>query len=162
MVVVGLPVGAFASTIGVQGDPAPPEELAITDETIEQLARDLAAAALKKKATDVAILDLRGLADYADFFIIATASNARQVRAISDAMRHTARESQGVSPVGSEGQSAGRWALTDFGDIVAHVFERDMRGFYDLDGLWSDAPHLELPNVDVESDDLPEPFFTLG
>jgi len=142
---------------------APPvEDRPITDETIEQLASDLAAAALKKKATDVAILDLRGIADFADFFVIATASNARQARAISDAMRQAAREQHGVSPVGSEGQAVGRWALTDFGDIVAHVFDRDMRGFYDLDGLWNEAPRLPLPQVDPEGDDLPEPFFTIG
>lgn len=138
------------------------EDRPINDENIEQLARDLAAAALKKKATDVAILDLRGIADYADFFVIATASNARQARAISDAMRQTAREDHGVAVVGSEGQTIGRWALTDFGDIVAHVFDRDMRGFYDLDGLWAKAPRLPLPDVEPEADDLPEPFFTLG
>lgn len=143
-----------------QGAP-PPEDPTITDETIEQLASDLAAAALKKKATDVAILDLRGIADFADFFVLATASNARQARAISDAMRQTAREQHGVSPVGSEGHTVGRWALTDFGDIVAHVFDSDMRGFYDLDGLWDEAPRLPLPQVDAETDDLPEPFFTI-
>lgn len=140
----------------------PQEERAITDETIEQLARDLAAAAIKKKGTDIAILDLRDIADFADFFVIATASNPRQVRAISQAMRLEAREKHGVSPVGTEGQEAARWVLTDFGDIVAHVFDRDMRGFYDLDGLWAEAPRLELPDVEVETDDLPEPFFTLG
>lgn len=84
------------------------------------------------------------------------------MRAISDALRLEARERHGVSPVGTEGQEAARWVLTDFGDVVAHVFEKDMRGFYDLDGLWDEAPRLSLPEVEVESDDLPEPFFTLG
>jgi ribosome-associated protein len=134
----------------------------ISDERIEQLAKDLAAAALQKKAHDVAILDLRGLADYADFFVIATANNARQVRAISDAMRMAARELHGISAVGSEGQASGRWALNDLGDVVTHVFERDMRGFYDLDGLWADAPRLALPDVQPDAEDLPEPFFTIG
>ena len=58
-----------------------------------------------------------------------------------------------------EGQATGRWVLADFGDVVVHVFDRDMRGFYDLDGLWRDAPRIDPPEVEV--DELPEPFFTL-
>ena len=142
------------------GAPALTEERPITDESIEQLARDLAVATLEKKAQDVIILDLRGLVDFADFFVLATASNPRQVRAIAESVRLTAKHDHGVNAVGTEGQAGGRWVLCDFGDIIVHVFDRDMRGFYDLDGLWRDAPRLPVPEVEVE--DLPEPFFTLG
>lgn len=150
------------------GASPPQEDRAITDDAIEDLARNLAKAALEKKAQDVRILDLRGLIDFADFFVLATARNPRQVRAISEAVRLAAKHDHGLQVVGSEGQESGRWVLCDFGDIVLHVFDRDMRGFYDLDGLWRDAPTLDLPDVEVESsddddgDDLPDPYFTLG
>jgi ribosome-associated protein len=137
-----------------------PEDRTISQDSIEQLAQDLAKAALEKKAQDVVILDLRGLVDFADFFVLATATNARQVRAIVESVRGAARLDHGVTSSGVEGQGSGRWVLADFGDIILHVFDRDMRGFYDLDGLWRDAPRLEVP--DVEAEDAPEPFFTLG
>ncbi|MFK7927070.1 MAG: ribosome silencing factor [Myxococcota bacterium] len=132
----------------------------MSDDPILDLATALARAALEKKALDVVILDLRGLVDFADFFVLATANNPRQVRAIADSVKLTAKHDFDTMPVGSEGQASGRWVLCDFGDIVVHVFDSDMRGFYDLDGLWRDAPRIDPPKV--ETDDLPEPFFTLG
>ena len=108
----------------------------------------------------MSIIDLRELVSFCDFFVLATAANPRQVRAVAEAVRLAAKHDHGVMSRGAEGTDSGRWVLCDFGDVVVHVFERDMRGFYDLDGLWSDAPRLELPDVQV--DDLPEPFFTLG
>lgn len=147
------------------------EDLAITEpnttdvettieEDILELARALAGACLESKAQDVVLLDLRGRIDFADFFVLATARNARQVRAVADAVKQCAKHDHDTPPVGIEGTTAGKWVLADFGDVVVHVFDRDMRQFYDLDGLWRDAPRLDLP--DVEVDELPEPFFTLG
>lgn len=116
-------------------------------------------------------MDLRELVSFTDYFVCATANNARQVRAIVSAARESARAS-GVTSQGSEGAGLGRWVLCDFGDVVLHVFDRDMRGFYDLDGLWRDAPRLPLPEVtptptdddddleDIEEDDL-GPVFRL-
>jgi ribosome silencing factor RsfS/YbeB/iojap len=145
-----------------RGTPAP-EDRAISDDSIEQFATAVAVAALEKKAQDVVILDLRGRIDYADFFVLATARNPRQVRAIADSVKLVAKHEHDVRATGMEGQEAGRWVLADFGDVVLHVFDRDMRGFYDLDGLWRDAPRLPVPDVEVEADedDLPEPFFTV-
>lgn len=153
---------------------APAEERAITEpiqndahseaEDIEteilELARALAGACLESKAMDVVILDLRDLVDFADFFVLATARNPRQVNAIADAVKQCAKHDHDTPPVGVEGLGTGRWVLADFGDVVVHVFDRDMRGFYDLDGLWRDAPRIDPP--DVQADELPEPFFTLS
>ena len=111
----------------------------------QDLALALAEAALDKKALDLTILDMRGLIDYADVFVICSASNRRQVQAIAEAVRLKGKHDLKVPPVGIEGLQAARWVLVDFGDVVIHVFDAPLRGFYNLDGLWSDAPRLPLP-----------------
>lgn len=116
------------------------------------LAHALSVAALEKKATDLTILDMRGLIDYADVFILCSARNSRQTRAIADELRQIAKHDFGVMPRGLEGQGAGRWMLVDFGDVVVHIFEEAMRGFYNLDGLWRDAPQLPVPEVEVQEE----------
>jgi ribosome-associated protein len=125
-----------------------------------KLATALSTAALEKKATDLIILDMQGLIDYADIFIICSARNSRQTRAIADEIRQVAKAQFGIVPRGLEGQSTGRWLLVDFGDIVVHIFEETMRGFYNLDGLWRDAPQLPVPTVQPEEEE-PESLFSL-
>lgn len=111
----------------------------------EDLARHLAEASLEKKATELAILDMQGLIDYADIFVICSASNRRQVQAIADEVRRHAKHELDLLATAVEGYQAARWVLVDFGDVVVHVFDGALRGFYDLDGLWADAPRLPLP-----------------
>jgi ribosome-associated protein len=124
----------------------------------EVLAQALAKAALDKKARDVVILDLRKLVDYADVFVICTAGNRRQAQAIAEEVRRVGREI-GDRAIGIEGLETARWVLVDFGAVVVHVFDEPLRGFYNLDGLWADAPRLPtpevpvLPNADVHGDD---------
>ena len=111
----------------------------------EQTAQLLAQAALEKKAHDLAILDMRGLINYADIFVICTATNRRQVKAIAEEIRRAAKHDHGLDCIAVEGLAASSWVLVDFNDVVVHVFDESHRGFYDLDGLWSDAPRLPLP-----------------
>ena len=125
----------------------------------QKLANALSVAALEKKATDLVILDMRGLIDYADVFILCSARNSRQTRAIADELRQVAKHDFGITARGLEGQGAGRWMLTDFGDVVVHIFEESMRGFYNLDGLWCDAPQLPVPVVEIREE--AESLFTL-
>ncbi len=103
----------------------------------------IAKAALDKKGEDVTVLDVRGLSSYADYFVIMTADSERQASAIADHLEQTMKE-LGVSKVGVEGYETGRWILVDYGDVVAHVMNRESRGFYDLEGLWADAPRLQV------------------
>jgi ribosome-associated protein len=112
-------------------DPARPTALAI------------AQAGLDKKAEDVMLLDVRGLTSYADYFVVMTADSDRQASAIADSVDETLKK-MGVTKVGVEGYQGGRWILVDFGDVVAHVFNRESRGFYDLEGLWADAPRQQI------------------
>ena len=103
----------------------------------------VAQAALDKKAEDVLVLDVRGLTSYADYFVVVTADSERQASAIADHVDQEMKK-QGTTRVGSEGYESGRWILIDFGDVVAHVMSREARGFYDLEGLWADAPRVAL------------------
>jgi len=154
-----LPTEEPAITEPTTPDVAPDAGESDLEDEILALTMDLAAACIESKAADVTILDLRGMVDFADFFVLATARNPRQVRAVADAARQCAKHDHDTMPVGVEGTTSGKWVLADFGDVVVHVFDRDMRAFYDLDGLWRDAPRIDPP--DVEVDELPEPFFTL-
>jgi ribosome-associated protein len=106
-------------------------------------AMEVARAGLDKKAEDVLVIDVRGLSSYADYFVLMTADSDRQAGAIADAVDEKLK-AQGASKVGVEGYESGRWILIDYGDVVAHVFNREARGFYDLEGLWADAPRFAV------------------
>lgn len=102
-------------------------------------------AVLGRKAIHVVALDVRGLTSIADFFIICSGRSARQVSAIADHVERELRKRK-IKPLSVEGAAEGQWALIDYGHVVVHVFHESARQFYDLDGLWSDAPRLPLPD----------------
>jgi ribosome-associated protein len=110
-------------------------------DTSRPRAEAIARAGLGKKAEDVVILDVRGLTSYADYFVVMSADSERQAGAIAEAVDEEL-EKAGASRLGVEGQAGGRWVLIDYGDVVAHVMSPDARGFYDLEGLWADAPRV--------------------
>ena len=87
--------------------------------------------------------------------MICSAGNRRQVQAIAEAVRQAARHDHGIKNIKVEGLEAARWVLVDVGDVVVHIFDAPLRGFYDLDGLWADAPRLELPEGVESSATLP-------
>ena len=86
---------------------------------------------------------MSAISTYCDAFVICHGTNRRQVRAIAEGIQENLRE-RGVRPLGVEGMEASRWVLLDFGDVVVHVFDEPLRGFYDLDGLWGDAPRMKV------------------
>ena len=105
------------------------------------LAKAIAEHASKAKALDLKILDLRKISSFADFFVIASATSDRQMRAICDrAVMELKKE--GVRPLSLEGYEAGQWILADFADVILHVFTEESRAHYDLEGFWSKAPLL--------------------
>jgi len=112
------------------------------NDPIEDRVRLAVAAALDKKAFDVAVLSVGGLTSIADFFILASASNERQASAIADAIQQRLRDELKVKPLLVEGAVPGRWILLDFGDFIIHVFTDETRRFYGLERLWGDAPNL--------------------
>ena len=100
-----------------------------------------------KKALDIIVLDVRGLTSLADTFIICSGRSNRQLTAIADYIRIDLKK-QGVAPLSVEGLQEGHWVLMDYGDIVIQVFYDDVRRFYDLEGLWSDAPRIRTRALD--------------
>jgi ribosome-associated protein len=89
------------------------------------------------------LLDLSGLSSVADWFYVASADNARQLRSVAEKIVLRAREA-GVRTLGQEGlgRTDSRWALLDLGDVVAHIFLPEARALYDLESLWGDAPRV--------------------
>jgi len=99
-----------------------------------------------KKAEKMAALDLRQIASFTEFFVIASGANQRQVQAIADEISEQLKKQLKRSPVRIEGYSAAEWVLLDYGDFIFHVFDKDAREFYDLERLWRDATRVELPD----------------
>lgn len=112
-------------------------------DTARPTALAIARAGLDKKAEEVTVLDVRGLTSYADYFVVMTADSDRQASAIADHVEKTMKD-LGVSKISVEGYETGRWILVDYGDVVAHVMNKESRGFYDLEGLWADAPRFQV------------------
>jgi ribosome-associated protein len=106
--------------------------------TSESLVHSVIDWALEKKAEDIQVLDLRGVLDVTDFFVIATGFSEIQVQAITDAITDKSRAS-GFDYIGVEGRETGRWALIDYVDVVVHVMLPEEREKYCLDRLWGEA-----------------------
>ena len=103
-----------------------------------------AEAAHDKKAENVLAFDVSEQLAITDAFVLASATNDRQVKAIVDEIEDKLRE-VGAKPIRREGQREGRWVLIDYGEIVVHVQHEEEREFYALERLWRDCPMIELP-----------------
>jgi ribosome-associated protein len=101
------------------------------------------AAADDKKAVDLVVLDLRKAAGFTDFFVIASGTNARQVRAIADSVME-ALAADGVKPAHVEGYDRSEWILLDYFDFIVHIFAPETRVFYSLERLWGNAERIEV------------------
>jgi ribosome-associated protein len=99
-------------------------------------------AADDKQANDLIVLDLRKAAGFTDYFVICSGSNARQVRAIADAVIESL-SAVGVKPAHIEGYDRSEWVLLDYFDFIVHVFAPDTRAFYGLERLWGSAERIE-------------------
>ncbi|WP_224372252.1 ribosome silencing factor [Hyalangium versicolor] len=125
---------------------APPEAPAGPPENprAKALAHKIAQLLLDKKALDVMVLDVRGMASYADYIVLASGDSDRQVSAMAENVHVKIKEEDSLHPSGTEGKETGQWVLLDYGEVVAHLFLNDVRAFYDLEGLWADAPREKL------------------
>jgi ribosome-associated protein len=124
---------------------APWKERILTDLDADETRRwaiTAARAADAKQASDVLVLEVAEVLALCGWFVIASASNDRQVKAICDEVELQVHEAGGPKPRRIEGLDARQWVLMDYGDIVVHVFLQDVREFYDLERLWADVPRL--------------------
>ncbi len=98
---------------------------------------------LDNKANDVVVLNLHGVTDMTDWFIVASGTSDTHVRAVAQNVE-AALAKEGIRPASVEGLTQGRWVLLDYVDFVVHVFHPTMREFYQLERLWGDAPSLAV------------------
>lgn len=104
----------------------------------------VAGAILDKKATDVLILHIASLSSIADYLVIGSGESERQARAIADHVNDVL-STEGQAPLSIEGASSAKWVVMDFGDVIVHIFQKDIREHYALERLWSDAGQVRLP-----------------
>ena len=119
-------------------------------EYVKKEGRELAAAcariAQETKAEDVVVLDVRGLASFTDYFVIMSGRSTRHVQGLPEAIAGELHAKR-VNSKHSEGLREGLWVLLDFGDVVVHVFYHENRSFYNLEGLWHDAPRVDVEEL---------------
>ncbi len=102
-------------------------------------ARLIARAAGDKKGEDIVIMDMTGQSGICDWFVLVSAGSSRRIKAISDEVQKRLGERK-VFPINVEGKGGLNWVLLDYVDVVVHIFSQDVREFYGLERLWSDAP----------------------
>jgi ribosome-associated protein len=105
---------------------------------------------MEKKAVDPVLFEVTGLTSITDYFLIASGNSSRQVQAIGRHLQRSMRD-KGYKAYGVEGEQEGQWILIDYGDLVVHIFYQPIREFYDLEGLWSEAPRIGLANHETKS-----------
>ncbi len=109
----------------------------------EQLWQAAVDAAESKQAKDIKVLDLREITSFADFFLIASGANARQIQAVADEIEIQLKQ-LGEYPLSVEGYQNAEWVLLDYGDYLIHIFTEKARQYYDLERLWRDSKTVAL------------------
>ncbi|HWX73719.1 MAG TPA: ribosome silencing factor [Solirubrobacteraceae bacterium] len=104
------------------------------------LVAEIARLAADKKASDVVELDLRGVLDYTDYFLICSGNTNRQTKAIHDGILEGLKREHNTLPRRVEGATRASWILMDYLDVVVHIFTPEMRAYYRLEDLWGEAP----------------------
>jgi len=111
--------------------------------TSRELAKLCVRTAIEKKAEDPIILDVSKLCSFTDYFVIISGRSTRHVQGLAEALE-TELRSKRLATSKSEGLQEGIWVLLDFNDVVVHIFYSESRKFYDIEGLWHDAPRISL------------------
>ncbi|KJE78054.1 ribosome silencing factor [Ferrimicrobium acidiphilum] len=130
--------------IEIYPGPNPHTERKSIDVDPLELTMFLAQVATDKSASDVLAIDIGNISSFASYFLILTASNVRLLHSVVDELRDRARDEYGLH-VRVEGDRSEEWILLDFGSLIVHCFSAEAREFYQLERLWSDAAHLDIP-----------------
>ena len=121
-----------------------------------QLALAAARTADENQGQDIVVLDMRELTPVFDYFVIATGNSRRQLHAISEEIDHCLEDDLGDRRMGIEGYSESRWILLDYGNVVIHLFDAEMREYYALEQFWNQAPQVSLPWQESNESDAGE------
>lgn len=114
--------------------------------TSKQLAVSACKALADKRGKDIVALYVREKTDLCDYFVIASGSNAPQIRAMGERVEELVEKELGLVPSRTEGVRDGRWAVIDYGDVIVHIFNDETRLFYHLERLWTDGGNLQKFN----------------
>ncbi len=112
----------------------------------KQLPLKAASIAIDQKALDVCILELEGISDVADYFLIASGTSPKHAQGIADKIAERLKVENSESTLSVSGQDKGDWVVLDYASLIVHIFHEPIRQFYDLDGLWEKAKRLSLPD----------------
>lgn len=107
-----------------------------------QLALQCRELADSKKAENIVVLDVRKVSSITDYFVIATGTSEPHLRAIVEEIRQRLEENHGLEPRRTDGTLQTAWVVLDYFDVIVHVMRTDVREYYDLEGLWGDAPKV--------------------
>ena len=108
-----------------------------------ELAREIGKILDSKKATDIKIMDIGGHSSLGDYFVLASASNTTQTKALCDEIEEQLFK-KGLEPRRIEGYQSASWILLDYVDVIVHIFYKETREFYSLERLWADVQQIEL------------------
>lgn len=97
----------------------------------------------EKKAKDILILELKGLTDIADYFLLASGTSERHVKTIAEYIEASMKD-EGIKHLYTEGYKEGRWVIIDYNDFVVHIFLEELRELYDLESLWIEAKQIKI------------------
>ncbi|MBQ8405110.1 MAG: ribosome silencing factor [Clostridia bacterium] len=111
--------------------------------TSKALAIEICKALSDKLGKDIIVLYVREKTDLCDYFVIASGSNAPQIKAMGERVEELVEKNLGLVPSRTEGVRDGRWAVLDYGDVIAHIFNDETRLFYHLERLWTDGGNIE-------------------
>ncbi|KHD85219.1 ribosome silencing factor [Bacillus ginsengihumi] len=112
----------------------------------QELLKVVVKACDDKRAEDIVVLNMQGLSLIADYFLVCNGNSNKQIQAIAREVKEKVEE-LGGEVKRMEGYDEGKWVLIDLGDVVAHIFNRDERSYYNLERLWGDAPSISVANV---------------
>lgn len=115
----------------------------------KELAISVCKALADKRGKDIVALYVREKTDLCDYFIVASGSNAPQIRAMGERVEELVERDYGIQPSRTEGVRDGRWAVVDYGDVIVHIFNDETRLFYHLERLWMDGNNLQKFNEET-------------
>ena len=121
-----------------------PATASVPTPTSAELAQRAAAILLDRKANDVVLLNLKGVTDMTDYFLIASGTSDTHVRSLGSSVLEDMKKETGQAATHVEGLEQGRWVLLDYVDFVVHVFHPTLRNFYQIERLWADAEVVPL------------------
>ncbi|PKN09548.1 MAG: ribosome silencing factor [Deltaproteobacteria bacterium HGW-Deltaproteobacteria-8] len=105
----------------------------------------------EKQGEEIVLLDVAGVCPIAEQIIMVTAKGQRHAQALADALLHLAKE-RNIASLGLEGYQTGTWVLLDFNDIIVHIFQEELRGFYNIEGLWSEGRRVNWSTVSQDAE----------